>query len=135
MWAGGGLAAVAEGTRAPVNEAWRDLAAGSGAASVGLVVAAVVVVAVLIGAFAFGIRLKRREPPPPSPAEQPRLPDEGPVGEVRERREPDEMPRDDDRTLPHELRHQGSRTASAQERRRWDEGSSGSFGSGGPGGR
>ncbi|MBQ0826886.1 DUF6479 family protein [Streptomyces tagetis] len=117
-----------------MDDAWMESAAGSGAASVALVVAAVVVVAVLIGAFAYGVRLKRREPPPPTSGEQPRLPEEGPVGEVREQREPDEMPRDDDRTLPHELRHQGSRTAPGQDRRRWDEGSSGSFGSGGPGG-
>ncbi|MBU6531706.1 DUF6479 family protein [Streptomyces sp. NPDC057245] len=118
-----------------MNIAWMDLAAGSGGAAVWLIVAAVVVVAVLIGAFAFGSRQKRRESPPPRPEDQPHLPDDGPVQEVRERREPAEMPKSDERTLPHDLGHQGSRTASGQERPRWDEGSSGSFGSGGPGGR
>ncbi|MEU6102936.1 DUF6479 family protein [Streptomyces flaveolus] len=117
-----------------MTSATMDLAAGSGAAGVWLVVAAVVVVAVLIGAFVFGSRMKRKEPPPPLPEEQPRMPDGGPVREVRENREPEEMPRSDDRTLPHELRHQGSRTASGQDRPRWGEGSSGSFGGGGPGG-
>ncbi|KAF2781888.1 DUF6479 family protein [Streptomyces coelicoflavus] len=119
-----------------MTNAWKDLAAGgSGGFPVWLIIAAVVVVGVLIGAFAFGSRQKRREPPPPTADEQPRMPDGGPVHEMRERREPDEMPRSDERTLPHELGHQGSRTASDQQRPRWDEGSSGSFGSGGPGGR
>ncbi|MFV0137632.1 DUF6479 family protein [Streptomyces sp. HMX87] len=116
-----------------MTSAWTNLAATSGAVGVGLIVAGVVVVALLIGAFAMGIRVKRREPPPPDPAEQPSPPDGGPVRESQEAREPEEMPRSDERLLPHELRHQGSRTAPEQERRRWDEGSSGSFGSGGPG--
>ncbi len=110
-----------------------DLAATSGAVGVGLIVAGVVVVALLIGAFAMGMRIKRREPPPPDPSQQPHLPDGGPVRESREVREPEEVPRGDERLLPHELRHQGSRTAPEQERRRWEEGTSGSFGSGGPG--
>ncbi|WP_395576310.1 DUF6479 family protein [Streptomyces sp. BK79] len=118
-----------------MTNAWMDLAAGSGGIGIGIGVAAVVVVALLIGAFAFGSRQKRKESPPPRPEEQPRMPEGGPVRETRERREPDEMPRTDDRTLPHDLGHQGSRTAPGQERPRWDEGSSGSFGSGGPGGR
>ncbi|MFA3873472.1 DUF6479 family protein [Streptomyces sp. MMCC 100] len=119
-----------------MTNAWMDLAAGgSGALAVWLIIAAVVVVGVLIGAFAFGSRQKRREPPPPTADEQPHMPDDGPVHEVRERREPNEMPQSDERTLPHELGRQGSRTASDQQRPRWDEGSSGSFGSGGPGGR
>ncbi|MER7775130.1 DUF6479 family protein [Streptomyces sp. NPDC096191] len=119
-----------------MNDTAMDLAAGAGGLGIGLIVAAVVVAALLIGAFAFGSRLKRRESPPPLPEEQPRLPDDGPVREVRERREPDEMPQSDERTLPHDLGHQGSRTAAGQdERPRWDEGGSGAFGSGGPGGR
>jgi hypothetical protein len=112
-----------------------NMAASSGVAgTVWLVVAAFVVVVVLIGAFAWGSRLKRKESPPPLPEEQPRMPDGGPVREVRENREPEEMPQGDDRMLPHELRHQGSRTASGQDRPRWGEGTSGSFGGGGPGG-
>ncbi|MBX4174187.1 DUF6479 family protein [Streptomyces geysiriensis] len=118
-----------------MTNAWMDLAAGGGGIGIGIGVAAVVVVGLLIGAFAFGSRQKRKESPPPTPDEQPRMPADGPVREVRERREPDEMPRSDDRTLPHDLGHQGSRTASGQERPRWDEGGSGSFGSGGLGGR
>lgn len=53
-----------------------------------------------------------------------------------ENREPDEIPRSDHRLTPHELPNHGNsptRTGSAKERRRWSEGSSGSFGSGGPG--
>ncbi|KOG43625.1 DUF6479 family protein [Streptomyces resistomycificus] len=121
-----------------MNTSWMDIAAGRGALGVGLVVAGVVVVAVLIGAFVLGSRVKRREPPPPTPAEQPRLPKDGPVREVRENREADEVPRSDQRLNPHDLPghgNAGTRTGSSTERPRWDEGSSGSFGSGGAGGR
>ncbi|MEU0227920.1 DUF6479 family protein [Streptomyces sp. NPDC006284] len=118
-----------------MTNAWMDLAVSSAGIGIGIGVAAVVVVGLLIGAFAFGSRQKRKESPPPLPEEQPRMPADGPVRETRERREPDEMPQSDERTLPHDLGHQGSRTASGQERPRWDEGSGGSFGSGGPGGR
>ncbi|MEV5885816.1 DUF6479 family protein [Streptomyces sp. NPDC052020] len=121
-----------------MTTAWMDLAAGRGALGVGLGVAAVVVVALLIGAFAIGIRSKRRESPPPRPEEQPRMPEGGPVREVRENREPDEMPRSEERLTPHQLKGHGTmgdRSAATGERPRWDEGSSGSFGSGGPGGR
>lgn len=112
------------------------LAAQRGALGVGLVVAGVVVVALLIGAFVVGARVRRREPAPPRPEDQPRVPDGGPVREVRENREPDEVPRSDRRLTPHELPGHGnmsSRTSTSQQRRRWDEGSSGSFGSGGAG--
>lgn len=96
------------------------------------------VLALLIGAFWLGIRIRRREPAPPRPEEQPRLPEGGPVGAVLENREPDEMPRSRDRLTPHQLKEHGnlgSRTSPTRTRPRWDEGSSGSFGSGGPGGR
>jgi hypothetical protein len=114
-----------------------DLAAGRGALGLGLLVAGLVVVALLIGAFWMGIRVRRREPPPPSPEEQPRVPDEGPVREVLENREPDEVPRSSHRLSPHELPGHGTtgtRTSASRHRPRWDEGTSGSFGSGGPGG-
>ncbi|MCL7425650.1 DUF6479 family protein [Streptomyces sp. YS415] len=114
-----------------------DLAAESGAVGIGLIVAGVVVVALLLGAFVLGSRIRRREPGPPSPEEQPRLPADGPVREVRESREPDEVPRSDHRVTPHEMPGHGnmpSRPTSGQERPRWNEGSGGSFGSGGPGG-
>ncbi|MFI8091059.1 DUF6479 family protein [Streptomyces sp. NPDC086080] len=114
-----------------------DLAAGRGALGIGLGVAAVAVLALLIGMFVLGSRrtgnsTTRR----PRPEEQPRMPEEGPVREVRERREPDEVPRSDERLTPHELSghgNTGSRAGASQERPRWDDGSSGSFGGGGPG--
>jgi hypothetical protein len=123
-----------------MNTAWMetaDLAAGRGALGAGLVVAGVVVVALLIGMFVFGSRrVRNSKVRRPGPEEQPRMPEGGPVREVRERREPDEVPRSDERLLPHELKghgNAGSRTSASQERPRWDEDSSGAFGSGGPG--
>ncbi|MEV0634730.1 DUF6479 family protein [Streptomyces sp. NPDC050619] len=121
-----------------MNASWMDIAAGRGGLGVGLAVAGVVVVAVLMGAFWLGVRVKRREPPPPVPEEQPRMPEGGPVREVMENREPDEVPRGRQRLTPHQLPghgNAGTRTGPSKERPRWDEGSSGSFGSGGPGGR
>ncbi|QEU84271.1 DUF6479 family protein [Streptomyces viridosporus] len=124
------------------NTSWMqsaDLAASRGALGIGLVVAAVVVVALLIGAFALGSRrVARSGIRRPRPEEQPRVPEGGPVREVREHREPDEVPRSDTRLTPHELNdhgNSGTRTGAPQQRPRWDEGSSGGFGSGGPGGR
>ncbi|MFF8012576.1 DUF6479 family protein [Streptomyces sp. NPDC007929] len=120
-----------------MNSAWMEMAAGTGAGGAGLIVAGVVVVALLLGAFVLGVRVKRRELPPPRPDEQPRLPDGGPVRETSERREPEEVPRSDERLTPHQLKghgNQSDRTSASQERPRWNEGSSGSFGSGGPGG-
>ncbi|MFI6206358.1 DUF6479 family protein [Streptomyces sp. NPDC051041] len=120
-----------------MNTAWMEMAAGRGALGIGLAVAGVVVVALLIGAFALGIRNMRRNPGPPDPAEQPRLPDDGPVREEHQNRAPDEMPRSETRLTPHEMPAHGnmpSRPAPEGERPRWSGGSSGSFGSGGPGG-
>ncbi|MET9760920.1 DUF6479 family protein [Streptomyces sp. NPDC006372] len=117
-----------------MNSAWMEMAAGRGALGIGLAVAGVVVVVLLLGAFVLGIRVKRRELPTPRPDEQPRLPDGGPVRETSERRESEEVPRSQDRLTPHELKRHGSRTSASQERPRWSEGSSGSFGGGGPGG-
>ncbi|MFF5477494.1 DUF6479 family protein [Streptomyces sp. NPDC012935] len=117
-----------------MDTTWMDIAAARGALAVGLLVAGVVVVALLIGAFVLGARIRRREPRPPRPEEQPRLPDGGPVHEVRERREPAEVPKSDQRVTPHDLPAHGnmpSRTSPSQERPRWSEGGSGSFGSGG----
>ncbi|MFZ4185646.1 DUF6479 family protein [Streptomyces pseudogriseolus] len=114
-----------------------DLAAGRGALGAGLVVAGIVVLALLIGMFLFGSRRVRNDDSRrPRPEEQPRMPEGGPVREVREHREPEEMPRTDERLTPHELKghgNAGTRTSPAQERPRWDEGGSGGFGSGGPG--
>ncbi|MCM3297932.1 DUF6479 family protein [Streptomyces pseudogriseolus] len=114
-----------------------DLAAGRGALGAGLVVAGIVVLALLIGMFLFGSRRVRNDDSRrPRPEEQPRMPEGGPVREVREHREPEEMPRTDERLTPHELKghgNAGTRTSPSQERPRWDEGGSGGFGSGGPG--
>jgi hypothetical protein len=121
-----------------MNSSWMDIAAGRGALGIGLIVAGVVVVAVLIGAFWLGVRVKRRELPPPTPDEQPTMPEGGPVREVRERREPHEVPKGRHRLTPHEIPghgNAGTRTSASKDRPRWDEGGSGSFGSGGPGGR
>ena len=119
-----------------MNSASMDIAASS-ASAMGILAAGVVVVALLMGAFWMGARIRRREPGPPRPEDHPRLPDGGPVREVREAREPDEVPRSDHRLTPHELPNHGNsptRPAASQERPRWTGGGSGSFGSGSPGG-
>ncbi|WP_406165087.1 DUF6479 family protein [Streptomyces sp. NBC_00996] len=90
----------------------------------------------LVWAVFLGIRVRRKESPPPRPDEQPRLPDTGPVHEEREMREPDEVPHaadESERLMPYNLHAAGSKHAGDQERKRWVPGSSGSFGSGGPG--
>jgi len=105
--------------------------AASGAA-MGMVVAFVgglVIVALLVWAVRLGINVRQREPAPPRPDEQPRLPESGAVREVREQREPDEVPRTGDvgeRLLPHDLHRSGNRRSDNQERPRWDTGPGGS---------
>jgi hypothetical protein len=117
-----------------MTTAWMETAAGTGAGGAAIVVVGVLIAALLIGAFWLGVRVMRRESPPPRPEEQPRMPDGGPVREVREHREPDEVPRSDQRLTPHELHgNSGTRTGGSKDRPRWDENSGGSFGSGGPG--
>ncbi|MEW2221882.1 DUF6479 family protein [Streptomyces sp. NPDC006990] len=95
------------------------------------------IVAALIGAVWLGIRIKSREPELPEPDQQPHLPESGPVEEITENREPDEMPRDGIRRLPHSGVHdQGDREHHPGEpptRKKWEPGKSGSFGSGGAG--
>ncbi|WP_128374442.1 DUF6479 family protein [Streptomyces cavernae] len=101
--------------------------------------AGIVVTIGLIWAVRLGIRVRRREPAPPRPEEQPRLPESGPVLEVSEMREPDEVPKaqnESERLTPHELHGLGnvrSRRSDDQKRPRWSPGSSGGFGSGGAG--
>ncbi|MFG2720191.1 DUF6479 family protein [Streptomyces sp. NPDC048416] len=93
----------------------------------------VVLVALLIGAVWWGRRRQARRAAPPRPGEQPRLPESGPVGEVRERREPAEVPRSDHRLTPHQLPGFGNQgTRRAEDQAPPDEGQSGAFGSGGP---
>ena len=108
----------------------------SGAQAVGfaLLVGLPVVVG-LIWAGWLGNRIRWREPPAPRSEEQPRLPDEGPVREEYEVREPDELEPDGRRLQPYEVKGRGatSRRGASQRRRRWSPGSSGAFGSGGSG--
>lgn len=94
-----------------------QLAARPGASAVLLTLVGVVVVAPLIGAFAWGRRVRSREPGPPRPEEQPRLPNGKAVGDVVERREPDELPRTHRRRKPHELKGDGIESRPASGRR------------------
>ncbi|MFE2264027.1 DUF6479 family protein [Streptomyces griseosporeus] len=110
-----------------------QLADTSGALALGPLIVGLVVVALLIGAFWRGDILKSREPAPPRPEEQPHLPPEGAVRETRENREPEEVPQDGRRRLPHEFGNLGTRPSESTERPRWGKGSSGSFGGGGLG--
>ncbi|MFD7688252.1 DUF6479 family protein [Streptomyces sp. NPDC059781] len=102
----------------------------------GAFIGGLVVAGALIWAVRVGMRYMDREEPRPTAEDQPRLPDGGAVREMREIREPDEMPdmsRTGSRLMPYELHHSGSRTGKDQQRKRWAPGSSGAFGSGGPG--
>ncbi|MGW1166861.1 DUF6479 family protein [Streptomyces sp. NPDC001153] len=101
-----------------------------------ILLAGVACAAGLIWAFRLGFRVRSREPAPPRPDEQPRMPASGPVHEIREMREPDEVPRaadDSERLTPYQLGNIRSRRAADQRRPRWSPGSSGSFGGGGGG--
>ncbi|MBO4257562.1 DUF6479 family protein [Streptomyces griseorubiginosus] len=102
---------------------------------VGAFIGGLVIAGALVWAFWFGMRVRDRELPRPLPDEQPRLPDGGAVREMREVREPDEVPLSEDgkRLMPHEIHRASSKTGKDQHRRRWMPGSSGSFGSGGLG--
>ncbi|GLV79457.1 DUF6479 family protein [Streptomyces hygroscopicus] len=128
----------------------RDLLVGTGPFVVGLVV-----VILCFGAVWWGIRLRAREPAPPQ-SSQPRAgawqeaqeashearaaghgpghqDEEDRVGYVTQNREPDELDQDGGRRLPYELGGSGTRDAGSggtEGRRKWTEGSSGSFGNG-----
>ncbi|MGW3422972.1 DUF6479 family protein [Streptomyces phaeochromogenes] len=95
-----------------------------------------VLVGGLIWAVWWGRRSRAQEPGPPRPDEQPRLPDSGPVGEVRERREPAEMPHGKHRLTAHRLPGHGNsptRRAAKPEPPTWNERGDGGVDSGGPG--
>ncbi|MFC4501101.1 MULTISPECIES: DUF6479 family protein [Streptomyces] len=114
----------------------QQLAAASGLLSLALFVVGIAVVALLAGSFWLGARIKTSEPPRPRPEEQPHLPPEGAVHEIRENREPDEVPRTPKggRPLtPYELHNMQTKSSPSKERPRWSKGSSGSFGGGGLG--
>jgi hypothetical protein len=90
----------------------------------------------LIWAVQLGMAVRDREPEPPKPEDQPHLPDTGPVHEEREVREPDEVPhaaQESERLMPYQLHHSATKRCPDQKRKRWLPGSSGAFGSGGPG--
>lgn len=91
----------------------------------------------LIWAVQLGMRVRDKELPRPTPEEQPHLPDTGPVHEIREIREPDEVevPHENgrERVYPYQLHHAATRRGKDQHRKRWLPGSSGSFGGGGLG--
>jgi hypothetical protein len=122
-----------------MNTATMQMAAASGLMSLALFGAAVVVLALLAGGFWMNSRIKYREPPRPRPDEQPHLPPEGAVHEVRQSMESQEVPHMEKggRPLtPYELSNMKSRPSDSgqgQGRPRWSKGSSGSFGGGGLG--
>ncbi|MFE2378796.1 DUF6479 family protein [Streptomyces sp. NPDC059398] len=97
-----------------------------------MLLAGIIVVGVLLAAFAWGRRIRARELPPPEPEEQPHLPEEGPVHEMREYREPEEMPHDGSRLLPHEIKGSSTHRSPVQKPPK-DTGDGSSFGSGGLG--
>ncbi|MFE2927854.1 DUF6479 family protein [Streptomyces goshikiensis] len=68
--------------------------------------AGLVIVGFLLGAFKLGQRVRAKEPPPPTPESQPHLPDGGAVYEVREERDPVEIPEGGLR--PHEMQGYGN---------------------------
>ncbi|WP_432042322.1 DUF6479 family protein [Streptomyces cadmiisoli] len=113
-----------------------QIAAPSGLISLVLFLVAVAVLALLAGSFWMGNRIKLREPPRPRPEDQPKMPLDGPVYEIRENREPDEVPKvpKGGRALtPYELSNMQTRPSDSKDRPRWSRGSSGSFGGGGLG--
>ncbi|MFB0614610.1 DUF6479 family protein [Streptomyces sp. AGS-58] len=119
-----------------MNTASMQLAAASGLMSLFLFLVAVALLALLAGGFWMTSRVKYREPPRPRPEEQPKLPPEGAVHEVRQNREFEEVPQTPEggRPLtPYELTNMDSRPSESEDRPRWSRGSSGSFGGGGLG--
>ncbi|MFK8906157.1 DUF6479 family protein [Streptomyces sp. YS-3] len=91
--------------------AGRDLAVGVAPFVVGVLLVALLIALVWRGQRRRRARVPRQE-------EQPRLPESGPVGEVVERREPDEVPHDGDRLKPHGLHgfgNSGTRRAGSQQ--------------------
>lgn len=95
-----------------------------------------VIAGALIWAVYMGIKVMEQELPRPRADEHGMLPTTGAVYIELERREPDEIPlasNGSPRLRPYQLHHAPSRRSEDQTRRRWLPGSSGAFGSGGPG--
>ncbi|MFD4528297.1 DUF6479 family protein [Streptomyces sp. NPDC058470] len=104
--------------------------------TIGAFVGGLVVVGLLIWAVRLGVKVRRQQPQPPRSDEHPTLPESGPVREVREVREPDEVPvasDESERLRPSNMHPSGSKRGRDQEVPKWEPGSSGSFGSGGSG--
>ncbi|MEV7995398.1 DUF6479 family protein [Streptomyces sp. NPDC086077] len=119
-----------------MNNASMQLAAPSGLLSLVLFVVAIAVVGVLGGSFWLGNRIKFGEPPRPRADEQPHLPPEGAVHEVRQIREPDDvpvMPKGGRPLTPYELTNMRTKPSTSTDRPRWGRGTTGSFGGGGLG--
>ncbi|MCX5001567.1 DUF6479 family protein [Streptomyces sp. NBC_00638] len=120
-----------------MNIASHDLIAASSTLNAGAAfIGGLVIAGALVWAVRMGIRVRRLESRPPTPEEQPRLPEGGAVHEEREMREPDEVPHaanESERLMPYNMHSAGTKHADDQHRKRWQPGSSGSFGSGGPG--
>ncbi|GGL63517.1 hypothetical protein GCM10010129_04050 [Streptomyces fumigatiscleroticus] len=116
---------------------YQAAAAGSVFGVIALLAGGVVVAGALVWAIRAGIEVRRREPAPPRRGAHPTLPESGPADETRQRREPAEVrpAEDGERLTPHRLRPSATTRGDDQRRPRWDAGTSGSFGSGGPGGR
>ncbi|MET9322553.1 DUF6479 family protein [Streptomyces sp. NPDC003038] len=72
----------------------------------GFAIVGLAVVGFLLGMFWLGKRVRAKEPAPPSPESQPHLPDGGPVYELREERDPVEIPEGGLR--PHEMQGFGN---------------------------
>lgn len=78
-----------------------------------------VIAGALVWAIHFGMKVRDQELPRPLPEEQPHLPAGGAVHEMREMREPDEMPvasEEKERLMPYQLHHSGTRTGKDQSR-------------------
>ncbi|MFE2478021.1 DUF6479 family protein [Streptomyces sp. NPDC059389] len=69
-------------------------------------VVGILVVGFLLGGFKLGQRVRAKEPPPPAPDSQPHLPEGGAVYEVREERDPVQIPASGLR--PHQMQGYGN---------------------------
>lgn len=99
-------------------------------------IAGLVVVVGLILAVAYGIRIRRSGDQRPSSPGEPGPEKDEHKGYETTHRVPDEVPQDGQRRMPYEFKDYDSDSHPGeheQERPTWDEGSSGSFGSGGSG--
>ncbi|MCF3132367.1 DUF6479 family protein [Streptomyces olivochromogenes] len=111
-------------------------AASGGLMGLFFFVVAVAVLAVLAGGYWMTSRVKYSESLRPRPEEQPKLPPEGAVHEIRENREPDEIPlipKGERPLTPYDVGNFGTKPSTSQDRPRWSKGTSGSFGGGGLG--